>query len=189
MTPFGVYVHVPFCRERCDYCAFATYTDRDHLMERYADACVTELGRLAREGGLPDATSVFFGGGTPSRLALTPTGLTSNFSVPMGWAAALHSRKYGETLGFIQSAPVGRGFRLGGGTDESKKCQIVMICNSDCVETFRSTRDDEFLGVCNPLFVGYRPYSLPVEVAWGMYLKVTLMKMSAFVHGNFILAL
>jgi putative oxygen-independent coproporphyrinogen III oxidase len=66
---FGVYVHVPFCRERCDYCAFATYTDRDHLMERYADACVTELGRLAGDGGLPDATSVFFGGGTPSRLA------------------------------------------------------------------------------------------------------------------------
>ncbi len=65
---FGVYVHVPFCRERCDYCAFATYTDRDHLMERYADACVTELKRLAQGGGLPDATSVFFGGGTPSRL-------------------------------------------------------------------------------------------------------------------------
>jgi putative oxygen-independent coproporphyrinogen III oxidase len=68
-TPdFGVYVHVPFCRERCDYCAFATYTDRDHLMERYADACVRELQGLARKGGLPLATSVFFGGGTPSRL-------------------------------------------------------------------------------------------------------------------------
>ena len=49
MTAFGVYVHVPFCRERCDYCAFATYTDRDHLMERYADACVLELQR-ARGG-------------------------------------------------------------------------------------------------------------------------------------------
>ena len=65
---FGVYVHVPFCRERCDYCAFATYTDRDHLMERYADACVTHLQQLEAEGGLPPATSVFFGGGTPSRL-------------------------------------------------------------------------------------------------------------------------
>jgi putative oxygen-independent coproporphyrinogen III oxidase len=67
-TQFGVYVHVPFCRERCDYCAFATYTDRDHLMERYADACATELRRMDQDGGLPDATSVFFGGGTPSRL-------------------------------------------------------------------------------------------------------------------------
>jgi oxygen-independent coproporphyrinogen-3 oxidase len=66
---FGVYVHVPFCKERCDYCAFATYTDRDHLMERYADACVTQLRRAAADGHLAPATSVFFGGGTPSRLA------------------------------------------------------------------------------------------------------------------------
>jgi putative oxygen-independent coproporphyrinogen III oxidase len=65
---FGVYVHVPFCAKRCDYCAFSTYTDRDHLMVRYADACVAELTSSAREGSLPAATSVFFGGGTPSRL-------------------------------------------------------------------------------------------------------------------------
>jgi putative oxygen-independent coproporphyrinogen III oxidase len=68
LTPFGVYVHVPFCRERCDYCAFATYTDRDHLMERYADACVAELRQAFGAGHLAPATSVFFGGGTPSRL-------------------------------------------------------------------------------------------------------------------------
>jgi oxygen-independent coproporphyrinogen-3 oxidase len=66
--PFGVYVHVPFCRFRCDYCAFATYTDRDHLMESYAAACVTELRRARSYEGMPTATSVFFGGGTPSRL-------------------------------------------------------------------------------------------------------------------------
>jgi putative oxygen-independent coproporphyrinogen III oxidase len=63
-APFGVYVHVPFCRHRCDYCAFATYTDRDHLMVRYVDACVSDAAR-----SLPaPATSVFVGGGTPSRL-------------------------------------------------------------------------------------------------------------------------
>jgi len=67
-TPFGVYVHVPFCRHRCDYCAFATYTDRDHLMEEYAAACVTEIRRATEREGLPEATSVFVGGGTPSRL-------------------------------------------------------------------------------------------------------------------------
>jgi putative oxygen-independent coproporphyrinogen III oxidase len=66
-APFGVYVHIPFCRSRCDYCAFATYTDRDHLMESYAAACMTETRRAVDEG-MPAATSVFFGGGTPSRL-------------------------------------------------------------------------------------------------------------------------
>jgi putative oxygen-independent coproporphyrinogen III oxidase len=68
-APFGVYVHIPFCRHRCDYCAFATYTDRDHLMAAYAAACVTEVRRAVEREGLPEATSVFVGGGTPSRLA------------------------------------------------------------------------------------------------------------------------
>ena len=69
VAPFGVYVHVPFCRHRCDYCAFATYTDRDHLMGRYVDTCIAEIERAVDAGELPPATSVFFGGGTPSRLA------------------------------------------------------------------------------------------------------------------------
>jgi putative oxygen-independent coproporphyrinogen III oxidase len=65
---FGVYVHVPFCRLRCDFCAFATFTDRDHLMDAYVAACVTELDRAREREGMPAATSVYFGGGTPSRL-------------------------------------------------------------------------------------------------------------------------
>ena len=68
-APFGVYVHVPFCRSRCDYCAFATYSDRDHLMEAYARACIDEVAAAVADEALPPATSVFFGGGTPSRLA------------------------------------------------------------------------------------------------------------------------
>ncbi|MDQ6783394.1 MAG: radical SAM protein [Actinomycetota bacterium] len=62
--PFGIYVHVPFCVERCDYCAFATWTDRSHLMGRYARACARQAGAA----DLPAASSVFFGGGTPSLL-------------------------------------------------------------------------------------------------------------------------
>jgi putative oxygen-independent coproporphyrinogen III oxidase len=64
-TLFGVYVHIPFCARRCDYCAFATWTDRHHLQAAYVDACIAEV----RSASLPRATSVFFGGGTPSLLA------------------------------------------------------------------------------------------------------------------------
>lgn len=68
MAEFGIYVHIPFCRHRCDYCAFATWTDRDYLMESYVNAVVTDI-RRAVAAGLPVADTVFFGGGTPTRLA------------------------------------------------------------------------------------------------------------------------
>ncbi len=78
---FGVYVHIPFCTKRCDYCAFATWTDRFHLVDEYVSACVVDMSQGAREGMGP-ATSVFFGGGTPS--LLTPAQLSAIVSsVPL----------------------------------------------------------------------------------------------------------
>ncbi len=62
---FGLYVHVPFCAARCDYCSFATWTDRHHLTESYLAAMRSDADRLVAEG-LPEVTSVFVGGGTPS---------------------------------------------------------------------------------------------------------------------------
>lgn len=61
----GVYVHVPFCASRCDYCAFATWTDRHHLTGRYLEAMAAEIDR-AVAAGLGPVRSVFVGGGTPS---------------------------------------------------------------------------------------------------------------------------
>lgn len=62
---FGAYLHIPFCSTRCDYCAFATWTDRGHLVDRYLAGLATEVERAVADG-LPLLTSVFVGGGTPS---------------------------------------------------------------------------------------------------------------------------
>lgn len=59
---FGVYVHIPFCASKCDYCAFATFTDRSHLESQYLRALRTEIERASH----PPASAVFVGGGTPS---------------------------------------------------------------------------------------------------------------------------
>jgi oxygen-independent coproporphyrinogen-3 oxidase len=58
-------VHIPFCARRCDYCAFATWTDRSNLIDPYLAAVVADVER-AVAAGMPAVTSVFFGGGTPS---------------------------------------------------------------------------------------------------------------------------
>ena len=60
--PFGVYVHIPFCAKRCDYCAFATWTDRNHLQDHYLQALRDDIVRSMHG----PATTVFVGGGTPT---------------------------------------------------------------------------------------------------------------------------
>ena len=74
-APFGVYVHVPFCRTRCGYCDFNTYTATElgggASQAAYPDLVTKEIGLATRV--LPHAnaqvTAVFFGGGTPTLLA------------------------------------------------------------------------------------------------------------------------
>jgi putative oxygen-independent coproporphyrinogen III oxidase len=63
---FGVYVHIPFCRHRCHYCDFNTYESRGELHSSYVEALVASIERSPIES--PRATSVFFGGGTPTLL-------------------------------------------------------------------------------------------------------------------------
>ena len=63
---FGVYIHIPFCSRRCDYCAFATWTDRGHLESTYLESVALEIERATVSGALRRATSIFVGGGTPS---------------------------------------------------------------------------------------------------------------------------
>ena len=68
--PFGIYVHVPFCRTRCGYCDFNTYTDLNNLQTSYVETVEREL-RLARAvlgPSAPRVGTVFVGGGTPTLL-------------------------------------------------------------------------------------------------------------------------
>ncbi|MCR2800959.1 radical SAM family heme chaperone HemW [Microbacterium sp. zg-Y818] len=72
---FGVYLHVPFCRVRCGYCDFNTYTAgelRGARQDQYADTLLREVALsrevLAAAGAIRPASTVFFGGGTPTLL-------------------------------------------------------------------------------------------------------------------------
>ena len=70
MDNFGVYIHVPFCASRCGYCDFNTYTptEVDTSHATYLKALGRELELAAASTELPEADTVFIGGGTPSLL-------------------------------------------------------------------------------------------------------------------------
>ena len=67
-TPISsLYVHVPFCAQKCNYCAFYSEASSGELMNRYVDALIRELESIAPH---LQPKTVFFGGGTPSLLTV-----------------------------------------------------------------------------------------------------------------------
>jgi putative oxygen-independent coproporphyrinogen III oxidase len=86
-VPFGVYVHIPFCQTRCGYCDFNTYTAAELgsgvSRGTYADTVLHEIrlaGDVLSDGDpfgdrLPPASTIFFGGGTPTLLPAEHLGL------------------------------------------------------------------------------------------------------------------
>ncbi len=66
----GLYIHIPFCRKRCNYCSFVSFEGRLHLIRQYV-SCLKKEAALTVETGLTDGLSfdtIYFGGGTPSLL-------------------------------------------------------------------------------------------------------------------------
>lgn len=64
--PSGLYVHIPFCRSKCPYCAFDSAPDQESLIGDYIEAVCDEIA--ARPAAFGTFDTVYFGGGTPGIL-------------------------------------------------------------------------------------------------------------------------
>src|ERR1700756_2917604 len=97
-APFGVYVHVPFCRTRCGYCDFNTYTASElgggASQAAYPDLVAQEIDLAAKvlPASETPVSTVFCGGGTPTLL------------VPERLGGII--AKIGETFGLAKDAEV-----------------------------------------------------------------------------------
>ena len=76
-VPLGIYLHITFCRQRCDFCYYKVYTDKSSKeVRRYLEGLRGELELLARRPRLAGRKPrfVYFGGGTPSYLSADQLG-------------------------------------------------------------------------------------------------------------------
>ena len=66
----SIYLHIPFCRQRCAYCDFNTYAGKEGIIPQYVDAVCREVSWISRslDVSVPVHT-IYFGGGTPSLLS------------------------------------------------------------------------------------------------------------------------
>ena len=84
-----LYLHIPYCRQKCRYCDFASYAGQEGTMTAYVDAMLREADAMSPYAKDTPIETVFIGGGTPSilpahllkRLLL---GLRERFTIPEG---------------------------------------------------------------------------------------------------------
>jgi oxygen-independent coproporphyrinogen III oxidase len=71
--PLGLYLHIPFCRQRCDFCAFYLEIYRENRAETFVRSLMHEIGLSEQQyvTASRPIQSVYFGGGTPTALAAT----------------------------------------------------------------------------------------------------------------------
>lgn len=73
-APLGVYVHLPFCQKKCDYCYYLSFIAQPtEVVDRYLEAVVREMALYAEQPGVKGRplSFAYFGGGTPSTLSST----------------------------------------------------------------------------------------------------------------------
>ena len=68
MEAISIYIHVPFCVQKCAYCDFASFAGRLAQREAYVEAVCREMRAQAAFFGRRRVNTVFFGGGTPTLL-------------------------------------------------------------------------------------------------------------------------
>lgn len=64
----GIYIHIPFCVRKCNYCDFLSFTASEKIKKKYVEALIGEIKYMSHTGRDRLVTSIFFGGGTPSVL-------------------------------------------------------------------------------------------------------------------------
>jgi oxygen-independent coproporphyrinogen-3 oxidase len=160
--PLGVYLHIPFCGQKCAYCHFAIDPGRpaDSRRDRYLSAIAAEVG--ASKGGVAD--TIYFGGGTPSLVPPRQIGeliavLKARYEIASGAEVTLEANpKDLDGRGFSDLLEVGVN-RLSLGVQSFNDVVLREMfrdhSGDDAAASVRAARAAGFLNVSMDLILGW----------------------------------
>ncbi|MGO8881028.1 MAG: radical SAM family heme chaperone HemW [Desulfomonilaceae bacterium] len=168
--PIGVYVHIPFCLSRCDYCGFVSYPFEPALEAHYVEAVIQEFHGLRKSllfmghSFPPDLDTIYFGGGTPS--VFNPESIeriidaikrTFNFVHPIEITVEVNPGTYSENEFLkLQEAGVNR-ISIGAQSLNNLELRSMNRRHSraDFIRTFINARKAGFHNISVDLLAGY----------------------------------
>lgn len=168
--PAGIYIHVPFCRNRCNYCGFVSYPHQPDLEEGYVNWVIREMELRRNSFALSEllpvigVDSIYFGGGTPSLVSpgridrliqacrrVFPVARSPEVTIEINPASAGL-----EDLAYLRQAGVNRA-SLGIQSLHDDELRIMDRCHTahDAVGTFHDLRTAGFQNISVDLIAGF----------------------------------
>lgn len=144
-----LYLHIPYCRQKCRYCDFASYAGQEGTMAAYVDAMLREAEAMAPYAVNTHVETIFIGGGTPS--VLPPellrkllSGLHECFRIPAGIEFTTEANPGTLTASWLEEAIHGGVNRLSMGMQASQPELLQMLgrihSQTDVIESVRLAR-------------------------------------------------
>lgn len=68
MKEIGIYIHIPFCKRKCEYCDFISYSQKENFVEKYVDSLIKSIEHTKQNMNMKyyKVNTIYIGGGTPS---------------------------------------------------------------------------------------------------------------------------
>lgn len=66
MKKLGIYIHIPFCKQKCFYCDFVSFADKENMQKKYIQALKNEIKNWKIYNSHQKIETIYIGGGTPS---------------------------------------------------------------------------------------------------------------------------
>ena len=66
MKEIGIYIHIPFCKQKCNYCDFISFAKKEEFHKRYIEALINEIQYFLNKNQNIKISTIYIGGGTPS---------------------------------------------------------------------------------------------------------------------------
>ena len=108
MQSLGVYLHIPFCDGKCNYCDFYSFKPKDNELDSYTDIMIKQVKAWSQKINNRVVDSVYFGGGTPSllgteRLIRILSTILNSFKIAADCEITLEANpSSGSNLNFIE---------------------------------------------------------------------------------------
>jgi len=160
----GIYIHIPFCKKRCEYCDFNTYAGKEDLIPAYVNSLITEIGSVAKSFLVPlDVNTIYFGGGTPSLLEPTQferifKTLNIHFNIIPNAEISLEANPGTIEFGYLEEIK-NAGFNrlsLGAQSTNEKELQLLgrIHTKDDIFKSFYAARSAGFININIDLIYG-----------------------------------